>query len=156
MAKRSSPPPQLTQTPLPSKLLPCRASPSPLWGSAPSGRVLRAEPGSLSASPALAGNQDPSRALGKSTRPFCWPRVHKEAGALLKRLLRLGVTIQELQRTAQIDKRLPRSENPSAAEGRQTEFLVLQALGKALGPLPSRSNCGHAPVITLAIATLWL
>lgn len=111
---------------------------------------------SLSASSALAGNQDPSRALGKSTRLFWWPCVHKEAGALLKWLLKLGVTVQELQRTAQMDKRLPRSENPRAAGGQQIEFLVLQESGKASGPLPSRSNCGHAPVIPLVIAMLWL
>lgn len=118
--------------------------------------MLRAEPGSPSASPALARSQDPSRALGQSTRPFCWPRVRKEAGALLKRLLRLGVTVQGLQSTAQMGKGLPGSENPSAAEGQRIEFLVWQELGKALGPLPSHSDCGHTPAIALVTATLWL
>lgn len=84
MVERPSPPPELTQTPLLSKLLPHQASPPLLWGSAPSGRVPRAKPGSLSASPALAGNPDPSRALAKSMSPFCQTRTCKAAGALLK------------------------------------------------------------------------
>lgn len=84
LAKRPSPPPELTQTLLLSKLLPCQASRPLLWESAPSGRMPRAKPGSLSASPALAGNPDPSRALAKSTSPFCQTYICKAAGALLK------------------------------------------------------------------------